>query len=1367
MKKKSLLFLSLCAWTLQSHLVHANTVLEATDQVSQGTETESQSTNSSNTTANSSSTTGTSSTSVDTATKPVVTEVSSESDAAVSSTQSVPSTSTPVPANTTQATATTVAPAVASTTTSTTTSTSTSAAGTTQLRSVQPTTASSQSSSSTTPSTSTATTNATTSAVSARSAVPSTETATTTSTATVSTPNHVAVSNVDSQKGTYDVRVTNVSSAKEIKTVFVPTWSEVNGQDDILWYEAKRQLDGSYKLTVNKAQHKNTTGKYHSHVYYLTKDGALTGIGTTSATLQEPKPTGTVSVANVNTQAGTYDVVIKNVYSPTAIDKVYVPTWTENKGQDDIIWHVASRQVDGSYKYTVKKSEHKNETGNYISHVYYRGKDGKQTYIGATVANLATTNSGSTTSNKLSGTISISNINAENGSFVVKVTNVSSPNGVKSVLVPTWTENKSVDDIVFHEAVRQADGSYEAIIKKSEHKNETGKYITTVYYIGNNGNRTFVGTKTATLPAAQTVSTTPEKASGKITVSNINASAGTYDVVISEVKSPVALDKVLVPTWTSNKGQDDIIWHEASRQSDGSYKYTVKKSEHKNETGNYISHVYYQGKDGKRTYIGATTATVPVAPTPEKASGKITVSNINASAGTYDVVISEVKSPVALDKVLVPTWTSNKGQDDIIWHEASRQSDGSYKYTVKKSEHKNETGNYISHVYYQGKDGKRTYIGATTATVPVAPTPEKASGKITVSNINASAGTYDVVISEVKSPVALDKVLVPTWTSNKGQDDIIWHEASRQSDGSYKYTVKKSEHKNETGNYISHVYYQGKDGKRTYIGATTATVPEAPTQPTTSNKLSGTISVSNVNAEEGSFVVKITNVSSPNGVKSVIVPTWTENKSVDDIVFYEAVRQSDGSYEALVKKSEHKNEIGKYITTVYYQGNDGSRTFVGTTTVTLPASQTVEKTPETASAKVTVANINSNTGMYDVIISEVKSPVTIDKVLVPTWTENKNQDDIIWHEASRQSDGTYKYTVKKFEHNNETGKYISHVYYRGTDGSMTGVGAVTAELQAPATPAKASGTVTITNVNSQIGSFDVVIKDVISPVALDKVLVPTWTDNKDQDDIIWHEATRQSDGSYRLTVLSSQHKNESGNYTSHVYYRGKDGSMAMVGAAHANLPAGTYSQRSPQRSFTVYIDPGHGGADSGASYGGVHEKTLAMNVANKLKANLLALGINVLMTRTADYNVDFVTERSRMANSSNADLFISLHFNATGAGTTRAKGIETYWYQSNPSYPSKINQAYHNDPTRLAESQILANQVQASLIKETGAYNRGVKRETFAVLRETKIPAVLVEMGFMDNPSELQVIKQDSYQTKLAKALAQGIANWYGIVGGK
>ena len=203
------------------------------------------------------------------------------------------------------------------------------------------------------------------------------------------------------------------------------------------------------------------------------------------------------------------------------------------------------------------------------------------------------------------------------------------------------------------------------------------------------------------------------------------------------------------------------------------------------------------------------------------------------------------------------------------------------------------------------------------------------------------------------------------------------------------------------------------------------------------------------------------------------------------------------------------------------------------------------------------------------------------------------------------------------------------------------------------------------------------------------------------------------------------------------------------------------------RSYTIYIDPGHGGVDSGASYGGVQEKNLTLSVANQLKANLIQLGYQVLMTRTADYNVDFKTERSKMANQSNADLFISIHFNATGLPSSNATGIETYWYQYDPEYQPKINAAMHNDPTRLAESEILANQVQASLISETGAVNRGVRRESFAVLRETAIPAILVELGFMSNPSDLQKIKEDAYQTKLANALAQGIDNWYGAVGSK
>ncbi|NQH86966.1 cell wall hydrolase [Streptococcus suis] len=518
-------------------------------------------------------------------------------------------------------------------------------------------------------------------------------------------------------------------------------------------------------------------------------------------------------------------------------------------------------------------------------------------------------------------------------------------------------------------------------------------------------------------------------------------------------------------------------------------------------------------------------------------------------------------------------------------------------------------------------------------------------------------------------------------------------------------------------------------------------------QSTTSTQASNVVAIENINAVNGSFDVRVSKVSSPKEIKEVYIPTWSEVNGQDDIIWYAAKRQLDGSYLINVDNAQHKKSVGKYHSHVYYLATDGSLSAIGATSAVLPELK--------ASGKVSAVNVNQGAGSFEVKISDIVAPKGIAKVLVPTWTESGGQDDIVWHEASRQSDGSYLARINKTQHKYESGKYISHVYYRGHDGSMTAIGGASVELP----ELKLSGTITVSDVNVQAGSFNVRITNVSSPRGLDKVYVPTWTESGGQDDIVWHEASRQSDGSYLARINKTQHKYSSGKYISHVYYRGTDGSMTAVGGTSVELPS--------TRSYTVYIDPGHGGRDSGASYGGVHEKNLALSVSNKLRENLLQYGINVLMTRTGDYDVDFKTERSRMTNASNADLFISIHFNATGAGVSNSTGIETYWYQYDPEYQPKINKEMHNNPTRLAESEILANKVQESLIKETGAVNRGVRRETFAVLRETAIPAILVELGFMDNPSELQVIKQDSYHTRLAKALAQGVMNWYGAVEGK
>lgn len=180
-------------------------------------------------------------------------------------------------------------------------------------------------------------------------------------------------------------------------------------------------------------------------------------------------------------------------------------------------------------------------------------------------------------------------------------------------------------------------------------------------------------------------------------------------------------------------------------------------------------------------------------------------------------------------------------------------------------------------------------------------------------------------------------------------------------------------------------------------------------------------------------------------------------------------------------------------------------------------------------------------------------------------------------------------------------------------------------------------------------------------------------------------------------------------------------------------------QSEARLSKVIFIDPGHGGIDSGAYYYGIKESDLVLDVSKRLRTLLQDTGYSVIMTREDDTHVDFRTERSRIVNETNADIFISIHFNATGLGHgSSATGIETYWYQYDPEYQPKINQELHNDPVRLKNSEVLATALQSAVIQETGATNRGVRRETFAVLRETAKPAALIELGFMDNYAENQ-----------------------------
>ncbi|MCI3027597.1 GW dipeptide domain-containing protein, partial [Desemzia sp. C1] len=189
----------------------------------------------------------------------------------------------------------------------------------------------------------------------------------------------------------------------------------------------------------------------------------------------------------------------------------------------------------------------------------------------------------------------------------------------------------------------------------------------------------------------------------------------------------------------------------------------------------------------------------------------------------------------------------------------------------------------------------------------------------------------------------------------------------------------------------------------------------------------------------------------------------------------------------------------------------------------------------------------------------------------------------------------------------------------------------------------------------------------------------------------------------------------------------------------------------------VVIDAGHGGSDPGAQRVGVREKDLNLSVAKKVQSKLKAAGYEVIMTRTNDTFIA-VSERARIANISNADIFVSIHTNSFNGITS---GIETFSYDLKGNAKNPL---VANDRNRMLKSNTLSSSIQNSLISNTAAKSRGAKKANFHVLRETGMPAVLTEIGFIDNTTERNKLVTNSYQEKLANGITNGIKEYFRLV---
>ena len=285
-------------------------------------------------------------------------------------------------------------------------------------------------------------------------------------------------------RGGYTVTCT-VESNSELTRVQMPTWTEKNNQDDLVWHDAKVEkiADRKYEVsyTVKTEDHNKESGKYITHIYAYDVNGKMAcyEIGEINVPENQVPVIEEAYISDITSEGYTVNCKVSD---DVQIDRVIVPTWTEVSGQDDMIWHEAN-YVDGIWQVKVIRKDHQYEYGKYTSHVYVYDDDGAYTVHGFDPVNLEEPDF-------IDGVphiqdVKITDANDDGYTVTCKVTD---DKQITKVLMPAWTYKNNQDELVWHEAKKISDDTYTCRIQRSDHKYEFGTYITHIYAYDIDGN---------------------------------------------------------------------------------------------------------------------------------------------------------------------------------------------------------------------------------------------------------------------------------------------------------------------------------------------------------------------------------------------------------------------------------------------------------------------------------------------------------------------------------------------------------------------------------------------------------------------------------------------------------------------------------------------------------------------------------------------------------------------------------------------------------------------------------------------------------------------------------------------------------------
>lgn len=592
-----------------------------------------------------------------------------------------------------------------------------------------------------------------------------------------------------------------------------------------------------------------------------------------------------------------------------------------------------------------------------------------------------------TDSNKISGTVDQSNLANGQFSLLIRADNADE---VQSIQVAIWSD-PSQKNMSWYHASRQGDGTYLVSFDYKNHEYLTGNYQIQAY--------TTIDNKEIVTNLPAVMIEQPNNANAAFSAEQLNSD--TYRLSLA-LQNP-NVKGVVFPTWSEFSGQDDIYRYTARYDTATKLWYADVPIANHPDAGKMITHSTIVTANSL-IHLREDSYTFP-----ELKIESARVEQADEVSGKFQIRVI-TNHPELVSKVEIPVWSEENGQDDLRWYQGVKQADGSYTAEVNYKDHQYYVGKYHIHAYVWAVNGQSSNVTVAEDFQLKEPSLD---GELTIAPSQTDPTKY---IASVKLASSVDAVQFPTWTEVGGQDDICWYNGSYDEDTeTWQAEIDLKNHP-EGGEMQTHVWAT-RNGEMKFITHQAYSIDGV----SMTNH-----SIDLGQASKGKFKVTVT-VDDPDNVKSLHLPIWSDKNGQDDIVWYEASKQADGTFTAEVDYKNHNFDTGRYFIHAYIESINGiTKSFVVDNNLILP-----EFTLESTGIEVTP--VDEVEGIYRLSI-QVENNERVNGVQFPIWTELNGQDDIYWYDATCNSTNSYWSVDVKLSDNHFDGTKLDVQAYATIEG---------------------------------------------------------------------------------------------------------------------------------------------------------------------------------------------------------------------------------------------------------------------------------------------------------------------------------------------